>query len=1124
MPVTPISPTNVFDDNNEDGWQDMPVVREDEFAGGLDEEDRKKYHYQSSATSAKATNATGNFIDVDDYGNDWRSKLDRDESNYTRLRGTEEEDADEVHLRTRYLFDEDKAMTPLSQMQATKNLLTEAQRIAYVGLCYLTCREMSQALSKASRKEFKAALSNMDLWILKIMGRLYYHMELATQEQKMIESLAEHGVLASDLVPPLMTTHTVANPEYDPVEARRQEEERDRMVHEDDTESISGQTLVDETSDQEPTTPKPSRPPSPQITHSPSKVISSTSPNSSPKAPVPYQTTARVLGDTSTTVPGVTTTLSSADRDVTLDIRWTVLCDLFLVLIADSVYDARSRVLLEAVALKLGLGWLDLVKFESRVTEALEIQEDVEKMEQKDLIEGQQKAQKRKRYVMLGLATLGGGLVIGLSAGLLAPVIGAGIGAALTTIGIGGSTGFLVGTAGAAVITTGGVLTGSGIAVHGMAKRTRLVRTFDILPLHNNKRVSCILTVPGFMAGPQDDVRLPFSVLDPVVGDVFSVLWEPEMIQETGDALKILTSEVLSQIGLTVLQATLMSALVTALQWPIILTKLGYLIDNPWSNALDRARLAGRVLADVLLHRNLGVRPITLIGFSLGARVIFYALLELAKQKAFGIVQDVFLLGATLTVSTKTWFEARSVVSGRFVNAYAKNDWVLNYLFRATSGGIGTVAGLRPIQDIPGIENVDVTDKIAGHMSYRAFMPLILDQLGFPVSADFFDDPLEYELDGERVAQHTEKKSWFSLKKKSKTPQHVTQPPLAVNQKNSQQANTRSTDNDDLPPRMEHGSPSTTEPRQDGTPTPTSPNSDNDPPIPARAGFDLKAIKAALKKVSPDELKFSSAPVEVGAKPVIDRTESAPGPKPGHRRSTNTNAVSGGLSTEREDLSARLQRAASLSATAASTSVVIHSGDSEEDKWKSRSESDKQRSTSTYDGALHVQPVSRHPTPLTPPIPFTNEPYSYSRSSPPPHPAAAAEPLKYPPRTPSETWGPPTDSSTNNFFAHTPSSPGLMSDFSFFSPSRSYSSTSTSTSPYGGVNMGSSFSFSDTGTRPDAVGLSFGGADGSIMTASGMASASPPITDPWTIPSHIGAGKRGAGASSRNGFGDNPWS
>lgn len=81
----------------------------------------------------------------------------------------------------------------------------------------------------------------------------------------------------------------------------------------------------------------------------------------------------------------------------------------------------------------------------------------------------------------------------------MAPLIGAGLGAAFTTIGITGTSGFLAGTAGAAVITTGGVLTGSGIAVRGMAKRTQFVRTFDVLPLHNNKRVNCILTVPGYV-------------------------------------------------------------------------------------------------------------------------------------------------------------------------------------------------------------------------------------------------------------------------------------------------------------------------------------------------------------------------------------------------------------------------------------------------------------------------------------------------------------------------------------------------------------------------------------------------------------------------------------------------
>ncbi|KAJ7360974.1 hypothetical protein DFH08DRAFT_767677 [Mycena albidolilacea] len=838
MPAQPIAPIGAFDlDDDDEGWEDMPVVREDTFASGLDEEDQKKYKYVASAKGASAVNATGNLIDFDDGGYEWRAKLEQNESDYTRLRGNEEDESDEVHMRTKYLFDEDKAMTPLSQMQATKNLLTEAQRIAYVGLCALITQEMSQSLKRPNRKEFKAAIQNMDLWAMKIMGRLYYHMELETQEQKMIESLALHGVQAEDLVPALMTTHTVANPEYDPAEARRQAE-----------------VLFDAPVSEFPTTP-----------------TTTTQAN--------FQTTSKVLAETSTAaIPGVSTTLSVVDERVTLDIRWTVLCDLFLILIADSVYDARSRVLLEQAALKLGLGWLDVVRFESRVTEALEIQEDVEKMEQQEVIDGRQKAARKKRYMMLGLATLGGGLVIGLSAGLLAPVIGVGLGTALSTIGITGTGTFLAGAGGAAVITTGGVLTGSSIAVRGMINRTQQVRTFEILPLHNNKRVNCILTVPGFMTGKLDDVRLPFSVLDPVVGDVFSVLWEPEMIQETGSALKILTGEVLTQVAQAALQATVMTALMSALQWPIILTKLGYLIDNPWNNALDRAKAAGSVLADILMQRHLGVRPITLIGFSLGARVIFYALIELAKHKAHGIVQDVFILGTTVSVPTRMWCETRSVVSGRYVNAFARNDWVLNYLFRATSGGVGTVAGLRPIENVPGLENVDVTDKIAGHMSYRTFMPLILDQLGFPVFSDYFDDPVEPDFEGDRIVEREEdknkKKGWFSKKPKEPTqPETVSRPP-STTWRHSRASSVTVTD--DLPPRVDSplGAASAS------TPSPTKAAADPDSKIPIHAGFDFSAIKDALGKaeLNPDELRIPepnqfAAPV---IPPPSTRSESAP--------------------------------------------------------------------------------------------------------------------------------------------------------------------------------------------------------------------------------------------------------
>ncbi|KAF9225184.1 DUF726-domain-containing protein [Gyrodon lividus] len=1064
---TPNGPFS-FDDDDEGGWQEMPVVKEDEFASGLDEEDQKKYHYVPKKSSSKAGtgNATGNLIDFDDEGVEWRSKAEQNENEYTRLRVDEEDEADEVHLRTLYLFDEDKAMTPLSQMQTTKNMLTEAQRIAYVGLCALTAKEMVQKQKTVQRKELKESVQNMELWALKIMGRLYYHMELETAEQKMIDSLALHGVQAGDLAPSLMTTHTIANPEYDPAEATKQEMS-EGPLH-------KGQVI----------NLRPTKSPVPPPTASRSPTPISTT----------FQTTARVLENTSvasSSIPGVTTTLSSVDKDVTLDIRWTVLCDLFLVLIADSVYDARSRVLLEHVALKLGLGWIDVVKFESRVTEALEIQEGVEKLENQEIIDGSSKAARKKRYMMMGLATLGGGLVIGLSAGLLAPVIGAGLGAAFATVGISGTTGFLAGAGGAAVITTGGVLTGSGIAARGMAKRTQSVRTFDVLPLHNNKRVSCILTVPGFMSGKMDDVRLPFSVLDPIVGDVFSVLWEPEMIQETGSALKILTGEILTQLGQTVLHHTAMTALMGALQWPIILTKLGYLIDNPWNNALDRARAAGSVLAQLLMQRHLGVRPITLIGFSLGARVIFYALLELARAKAFGVVQDVFMLGATLTASQSTWYSARSVVSGRFVNVYAKNDWVLNYLFRATSGGLSSVAGLRPIQGIPGLENVDVTDKISGHMSYRTFMPLILDQLGFPVSADYFDEPVEHEFKEDRVVIRDEelesqKKGWFSRRKKKSSlpPFSVSRPPSAASLGSSRRrpSNMSSkSEYDDLPPRIDTTtSPS---PPADATPTPpgdatsTPPeqrSSDSTPGVPVHAGFDLAAIKEIVGEVErhPEQLvvqpnpnQFASAPLPTSCSasvplPSTSRVETVQGavkPVP-YDEDTHVDVA---LRSSPSNLSATFATSLSLQDRDPYMKVGISRGDDQE--------------TPSAANGFSFSSVPSYSPAMTPP---ERPQISFGGSG-------------------GSVWSPPI--AVGNASSTAFGNPFGMSTDPILSFGDVMGSSSTAQSPYSRSPLGT-YSTSSASTS-----LSFGSPDGTITF------------DPWSTPTEP---RKATG----NGFSTNPWS
>lgn len=439
---------------------------------------------------------------------------------------------------------------------------------------------------------------------------------------------------------------------------------------------------------------------------------------------------------------------------VEIDIRWTLLCDLFLVLISDSTYDARSRTLLENVGECLEVSKLDITKFEEKVTNALEIEEASQQTwKETEIMELRRKKALRKKYMYVGMATLGGGLVLGLSAGLLAPVIGAGLAAGFTTIGVTGTSGFLAGAGGAAIVTTAGTAMGAKIGSTGMNRRMGHVRTFEFRPVHNHKRVNLIVTVSGWMSGSEDDVRLPFSTVDPIMGDLYSLLWEPEMLKSMGQTINILATEFLTQSIQQVLGQTVLVALMASLQLPMALSKLGYLLDNPWNVSLDRAWSSGLILADTLIKRNLGVRPITLVGFSLGARVIYSCLVELARQGAYGLVQDVFIFGAPVVAKTDQFILARSVISGRFVNGYSRKDWILGYLFRATSGGLGRIAGLAPVDKVAGVENFDNTEYVDGHMGYRKAMPHLLSVLGWEVLSEDFAEIEDPDPDQHRERQ-----------------------------------------------------------------------------------------------------------------------------------------------------------------------------------------------------------------------------------------------------------------------------------------------------------------------------------------------------------------------------------
>ncbi|KAL2182697.1 DUF726-domain-containing protein [Thermothelomyces heterothallicus CBS 203.75] len=637
---------------------------------------------------------------------------------YTKvLLDDDAESATSMDEHTQYLFkdgggtttsalDDDTQRDAVSQLQATKELLTEGQRVAYVGLTRLElssmlkdAEDLAQASSK-SKKQLTLAAENMKMWSQKMMIRLYSHMDISSDEQIMIEQLSSHGVMPKDLTPVLMANARVRNP----------------MAEQDGRTSVSS--------------PSSSRPAS---------VASPTGGQlADPPPPPPYA----AEDDSELTAPVKTPSQMPTTQKIDIDIRWTVLCDLFLVLIADSIYDARSRLLLEKVAKDLDISWLDICRFEKKVTDALEMQAnaETENWNEDEHMENRRKMALKRRYVMMGLATVGGGLVIGLSAGLLAPVIGMGLAAGFTTIGIGGTSGFLAGAGGAAIITSSAAASGGIIGVRAANRRTGAVKTFEYRPLHNNKRVNLIVTVSGWMTGKVDDVRLPFSTVDPVMGDLYSVLWEPEMLTTMGDTINILATEALTQGLQQVLGNTILVALMAALQLPVVLSKLAYLIDNPWAVSLDRATMAGLILADSLIDRNLGTRPVTLVGYSLGSRVIFSCLQELSKKGAFGLVQNVYLFGSPIVVKKDEYLRARSVVSGRFVNGYNRNDWILGYLFRLTNGGIRRVAGLAAIEDIPGIENMDVSEFVVGHMDYRMAMPRLMRECGWLVESDEFTE------------------------------------------------------------------------------------------------------------------------------------------------------------------------------------------------------------------------------------------------------------------------------------------------------------------------------------------------------------------------------------------------
>mmetsp|Transcript_19441 Transcript_19441/g.36305 ORF Transcript_19441/g.36305 Transcript_19441/m.36305 type:complete len:1551 (-) Transcript_19441:468-5120(-) len=238
-------------------------------------------------------------------------------------------------------------------------------------------------------------------------------------------------------------------------------------------------------------------------------------------------------------------------------------------------------------------------------------------------------------------------------------------------------------------------------------------------------------------------------------GELYTVQWESELLMELCDSVTDLMIDWGISATKTILHTTVFATLMVAVTLPYSLVLAANTIDSAWTMAMERADRAGVELAKSLIDSTAGHRPVILTGFSMGARVIYACLKELARHQEIweahqqkkklpstkqrssakegekgedklkyvrepaSIVEDAILMGTPNHVSLKSWEACRRVVAGRIINCYSRKDLILSLMFQLKrfQGILKPVCGTSPVA-VNGVENYDVTDLVSAHTDY----------------------------------------------------------------------------------------------------------------------------------------------------------------------------------------------------------------------------------------------------------------------------------------------------------------------------------------------------------------------------------------------------------------------
>lgn len=193
--------------------------------------------------------------------------------------------------------------------------------------------------------------------------------------------------------------------------------------------------------------------------------------------------------DITTIIDSLVKSISSDNFENDLEVKLFILQDLFLVSVSQGVYDARARVVLLVLATLFQVSQEQVTEIELSIQEIIYQhaadgqRKDSLNNDHTNIVKERRRKGKNRRYLYMGIAGVGGALAIGLTGGLLAaPLLGVGLASVLTSIGIGGTTAFLTGTGGLALITSIFGASGAGWSSYKMARRVKGITEFVVIP------------------------------------------------------------------------------------------------------------------------------------------------------------------------------------------------------------------------------------------------------------------------------------------------------------------------------------------------------------------------------------------------------------------------------------------------------------------------------------------------------------------------------------------------------------------------------------------------------------------------------------------------------------------